>query len=348
MKKTLIIGGLIAMIIGCVLTFRIKTSDGLDIIVMMPNTGTGASIAKYLNIGVDMFCKDNPEARIRIVDSCTDPAKAVTAFRQEMLKKKADVVVTVLSPIGSAIIPVANEFGAFVIATAAVTVSPGECTNFVRFNPSSSDVVSPIADYVKSKYKNVVVFHPTDEFGISCASIFNKGIDGSTKSIDIPYGLKDNDVRPLVRKAIESKPEAIFVIGYGTTYINIFKGLKEHGFNGEVLAEYGVTNPDVIQALDKLFAEVTFSGFDIDKTCPETEEARQFVKRVKQDGATPYIGIVLMYTSLELATHLEKTGSLTQDEVVKIGEWSAFGVKSLLHKKGDSSYPLTVIRHDRY
>ena len=164
MKKVLIICAVIIAVIGIAVVFRAKTGDGTDIIVMMPNTGTGASIAKYLNIGVDMFCKDYPDAKIRIVDSCTDPAKAVTAFRQEMLKKKADVVVTVLSPIGSAIIPVANEFGAFVIATAAVTVSPGECTNFVRFNPSSSDVVTPIANHVKSKYKNVVVFHPTDEF----------------------------------------------------------------------------------------------------------------------------------------------------------------------------------------
>ena len=348
MKKILLVGALIIAFVGLIIMLKPKGSDGAkDIIVMMPNTGTGASIAKYLNIGVEMFCKDYPNTKIRIVDSCTDPAKAVSAFRQEMLKKKADVVVTVLSPIGSAIIPVANEFGAFVIATAAVTVSPGECTNFVRFNPSSSDVVMPIADYVKSKYTNVVVFHPTDEFGISCAGIFNKGIVGRTKCVDIPYELKDNDVRPLVRKAMEANPEAIFVIGYGTTYINIFKGLKENGFSGEVLAEYGVTNPDVIQSLDKLFAEVTFSGFDIDKVRPETEEARQFVERVKQYGSTPYIGIVLMYSSLDLAMRLEREGSASQDAVVNFGEWNAFGVKAHLHTKGDSSYPLTVIKHDR-
>ena len=205
----------------------------------------------------------------------------------------------------------------------------------------------PIANYVQSKYKCVVVFHPTDEFGISCAEIFNKSVSGTTKCVSIPYGMKDSDVRPLVRKAMDVSPEAVFVIGYGTTYINIFKGLKEHGFRGEVLAEYGVTNPDVIQALDKLFAEITFSGFDIDKVRPDTEDACRFVERVKRYGSTPYIGIVLMYSSLDLAKRLEMEGAASQDSVANYGEWNAFGVRSFLSKKGDSSYPLFVIKHDR-
>ena len=54
------------------------------------------------------------------------------------------------------------------------------------------------------------------------------------------------DPRNEVVKILSTKPEAILILGNPTIgYINLFKHLKQSGYNGAILADATLTNPSV-------------------------------------------------------------------------------------------------------
>jgi ABC-type branched-subunit amino acid transport system substrate-binding protein len=294
-----------------------------------------------------MYSKDHSDSKIIIIDSESDPNKAISAYNQEALTNNASVIITALSPVSAAILPVAKANGAFQVALATTVSNAKGSDNLLRFLPSSIDATKSVAEYAAKKYKDVCVFYPNDDFGIACNNIFKKFFlakGTSQKLYSLSYNIKETDVRSLVQSALQNKPEAIFIAGYGNAYINIFKALRENNYTGDILAEYSVMNPDVVKNLGPLLDGVIFAGFEIDLTNPISEDAQKFIKVSREMKMDPSMVVAVMYNALSLIDDMRNNNKrITQEGFMKYGEWHKCGIKSKFVTPGETSFILELM-----
>lgn len=187
-----------------------------------------------------------------------------------------------------------------------------------------------------------------NEFGVSSANAFRKSFEtgGGKVSVQETFEIGDRDVRIAAGKLIGSKPDAIYVTGFGPGYCTAVKQLKELGFKGAVLTDATLTVPWVEEqvgtASDGAYcADVAFSEKDAnDKAFNDS-----YVKRFK---SKPSFVAAFAYDALKLASKAANESDGTRD-----GIYTALsGIKNFdgltgrigFDGKRDASFPLLVMR----
>jgi len=293
----------------------------------------------------------NSRIDVKVIDSQSTPVAALSALRQAALSGKPYAVVSTLSGTTVPVKEWTDSEGIFLIACVITDKVIDDKGLTQRIYPSAEDNAGPLAAFAKKRYRNVAILHSNDELGTAVRRVFERDFVGDDRNIALAdaYALKETEVRTLVTKFVEAKPDAILVTGIGPAFWAIIKELRSQKFPGAILSDASFADQTQIEALGDMANGVVFMGSETELTQPRTAEAQAFAQSFKTrfDKPVNYTGVTV-YESLRILNEMaDKHASLSNSDFEAMREWS--GVPGIIRMlpRGDCTYPWFVVRRDR-
>lgn len=317
----------------------------VKVLALLPLTGPGAEIGEYVKKGFDSYFAEKTNSVIRLIveDSKTNPKEALSILQQACLTSKPDLLIAALSGPALAVLPKAGDENLFVLVTSSTSdkVTAG-ATNVQRIYPNAEDWTGAIADFAHTNYSTVVLIHSADELGLSAAKVFRTRFESPTNQVIFSdsYPLSATDTRPLAAKAASFRSQAIYVAGLGPAYINMFKSLKESGYQGQLIADMSFSFPPYLKALGVITNEVIFMGT---KALLLTYEGR----KSDQSGIFPLLHVAecAAYDTLAVAENLAtRNEPFTQAAFGKMKSWQGVAGTYSFLTNGQCELPMFLIK----
>lgn len=269
MKKMLVFIALLVSVV-ILLFFANRFGDAVDgkhnVYAVLPLTGASSELGKNVRQAMDLYFESHPTSLINIVyvDSASVPEMAATAIRQKIINEENPIVISALSSVSGAVIPVVNSIGGFTFAILTLQVEKKTANkNYLRFDVNVNDVVLPNANYIAAHgVKSVTILFTNDEYGLSTARKYKAELKNRKVEVraEIAFSLSDINVREVVAKALSHQADGVVVCGNATpSYVNIFRELSLQRFSGEIFADLGFTNPFVYKQIGGICKQVVFS-----------------------------------------------------------------------------------------
>jgi branched-chain amino acid transport system substrate-binding protein len=242
-------------------------------------TGTAASLGEYLRNGIALGKEEvarryqgKLEMTVEILDSRNQPTDGLSALHAAMAMKRPDAVISSMSAVSKAIVPIVEQEGILtIVTTTALTDLPKNTRTVVRVYPTSEDFVRPVAEYMARKFDRVSLMFVDDDFGNSNQRLFTEIIKAAGKRVTAsePYKLTQADSRSIVAKLLSTSPQAVFVTGYGPAFSAVFKQIREASPDIPVFTEIGFANPAILATLGTTTEGISFDGTDLELSAPQ-------------------------------------------------------------------------------
>ncbi len=213
-------------------------------------SGEFAGMGEELNNGAILAAEEinqepnNTKIKLQIEDGKAVPKEALSAFNK-LLFSKIDAAIVAGD---NQILPVApriNEEKIPTIVTAVGSLGYLEQNKdkyMFHFSPSNYYCSYIVGQYAKDELSlnKVAILQMDSIFGKEGTKGF---IDGYKQQPVIMEQFQANEEpRATVLKVLDTKPDGIYITGYGPSYISAIKRLKEYGFEGVILSEPAVSN----------------------------------------------------------------------------------------------------------
>lgn len=340
---------LIAIIVIALLTFHFAGShhdnSKQNVYAIFPLTGSFAAGGKILTSTVDLFLQTYPDSDIEItyVDSQSDPSKAISAVRQGIVGDTHPVSILGITSVSSAVLPLLEEQDGFSFPVCALKTASIEGLNKCQFlSYDIKDVSGLPAEYAASKHSTAAIVFSNEDYGRDGAAAFRESFEqhGGTVLGEFPFALGNVEVRDVVNLAMQTKPDCLFIVGVTTAgYINLFKGVKEYGYSGEVISDIVFSSPFIYKTLGSIAENVVCVCCDSDFSIPQTEAGRNFRKLCLENGIDPYYGVVEVYDALLVIREILKSGkAFSQKTLLDIGTINGATCLLKFHKPGETQY----------
>ena len=336
-----------AVVVG-VVVFNMRqqqkdTADKKNVYAVLPLSGPVANVGKDLKSAMDLWLKITPEVPFDLiyVDSESQPLKAVTAIQQATLNEKEPIVITALSPISAAVIPVVAKQQGFSFGINTTDASKLEQNG--RFQLVASGLAEDektLYPYIAKNFKKLAIAYTNEELGKLSLLETKKFMQANGVEIvaEIPLEMNMPDVRIEALKAVESGADAVVVYGQATLpYANFFKELKKFDKRPVVLAAIQFSVPFVLDVLKESKDDIIFEAIDL--TNMSDEKHRAFYKEMQDKNQSVYLCSAYAFNVLEVIKYaLDNNLPLTWDSFQKLGSFDGLGGKIYFVGKGASLY----------
>ncbi len=279
-------------------------------------TGSVAQIGNDYLRGIELAAKrfniehDDLSITLVVEDGKNSAKDAVSAFNK-LLMNDVSIVLMVGDNHVNSTAPIAKKRRMPILAT--MTGS----TEFLKHNKEEPyifldwitiDLISSrLAQCAKNdlQLNKIGLLTLEDEYGKEAAIEFKKvyeGLGGKVIAAET-YGFESKDLGPQVTKLLSLKPNAIFVVGYGGAYISAINKLKELKFNGTILTDTSIMNPESKEGVVE-FSNIVYAD-SIYNDEPESDRKRQFVRNYKEEyGHVPSLFSAFGYDSLYIVAQI--------------------------------------------
>jgi branched-chain amino acid transport system substrate-binding protein len=337
-------------------------SDGksvkVKVIGLFPLTGPGASLGDYLKNGVQLAKEDAQkkypgiDIDIQLIDSKNQPKEGISALQSATTSSAPDVLISGMSSVSKAVVPVVEQKNIpTIVTTTALSNLPQGTKNVIRMYPTSEDFVEPIANHMAKKLDKVAVLYVNDDFGKRNQEVFADIIKKAGKTITVsePFELAQADSRATIAKVLATNPKAIFVTGYGPSFINIFKQLRESNKTIPIYTEIGFANPAVLTALGTTAEGIIFDGTEMELSEPSTPSVVSFKTSYesKFKGA-PYQVAGFAYDSISLIAQAKMkdggSGKVDKAGMIALSPFQGVMGPITLDTQGESRIKLQLMK----
>lgn len=337
---------------------KIAPTPVLKVAVLIPLTGPGASLGEYVKNGITLAegaIKEQLNGKliveVELLDSKSQPREAVSALQAMIARARPDVVISALSSVSNAVKPIVEQEGLLTVATTTALADLLDGSKHIlRVYPTSLNFVQPVAEYMAGRFKRVAIVYIHDDFGESNYRVFRTLMEGKGVAVVSAesYELLGADARSLVMKTVAAKPEAVYIVGYGPSYTNLFKQFKEQAQGVSIVADIALANPAVMGALGKDADGIVFDGTDTELTAPTTEAAAAFRKKYQERfGKEPFMVAGFAYDALMMlarASIIEgEFKAPTRKAVVSLSPYNGIMGRISLDEKGENNIPLRLM-----
>jgi branched-chain amino acid transport system substrate-binding protein len=322
-----------------------------DVLVILPLSGKGASHGEYVREGLQMFKQDHPDSRIQasIVDSESNPQKAVSGFEQQLLLHRPGAAISVLSLVSDTVAPIAERNHLLLIGVNTATDTfVNNYTVTQRINDRPLNHTAPLARLAAKRFGRVGIIHANEAFGAYCKTTFEAAFRESSQGelIVEPYNIDDRDQSPVVQRLLSRKPDAVYVAGYGQPYIAVFQALRTFNYRGPIFADINFSNPQVLSALGDAAEGVVFAAMGFNVSPPPSKQAAAFrasyQNRFKRE---PWLGSAFAYDSLAILDHLDRTNQpLQRSSIASLKEWPGIAAPLSFPSPGECQYSFQFVR----
>lgn len=316
-----------ALILTILLSCVHETTSAVRIGAILPLTGPASAIGEgmreTLEWKLDELKAEGKDIEFLIEDSQSDPKQAVTAFKSIVEIKNTEIVFTVLSSVGLALKPLAEEKQILLWAD----ITHPETTKNSQFVLRHANTVEKdsflLVEHIKNKsFSKISIIHQQDDWGQAMSDeILGLLKQSNIEAENIAIDHKESDFRTPLFKAIQKKSEAIIFIAVGPAAGLLIKQAKELNFEGAVYSSVGfILTPDA-QKIAGDFAKGTFYTTYLSNEEFDKDYRARF-------GKQPSISGFVSYTDIELLFYaIDQIQSTEPEHIIKF-------VKSLKEFKG--------------
>lgn len=346
-KILIIIGIVIALAV--ILTLSLKTqnqsSGKLQVFAVLPLSGAAAAPGNDAMKAMQTFAAVNPDIEIVFIDSESNPAKAITAVNQKLATVQKPIVISAVTSISAALVPLVSSKGGFTFCLATLDTPVFEkLKDFQRLSHGTTDALAAVADHIKSHYKNIVIISSNEEYGIGGAKAMEAMLQNKVKIAEIiSYNPADLNVRETVAKAAGIKNiDAIFVIGVmSPAYLNIFRTMSQQKLQDriDIVADISFSIPGVHNQLKEYADGIIFPCLDSDLSAPETEPGKSFRQQCLNNQYPAYYVPAQATDILNLIKYLyDNKIPINQKNISDIKVWKGVGCDIVLQPAGGCLY----------
>ena len=314
MKKIWITVGLVslaALFIAVIVLRQQSSREDIVIGAVLPMTGDAAKYGKWIAQGaqqaVDEINQNNGvngrHLRLAIQDSQTNPSAGTSAFQHLISADKPTAVLTTLTGVVRAIIPIADSKQVVLFANATLPgLTDGSEYVFRNVTNLSSDVPAMV-EFAKDSLSmpRIAILWRNDEFGVWGSKEFSRLYTKAGGNIvaSIPYEKDTDDFRSIVDKAANDSPDAVYALGYSEVG-KIARQAKEQGHNWQFLGITTMGDPEAIKLAGGtleggIYTEPSFSLSSSDAAVTEFKE-----KYHNRYGEDPDVWAATFYDSVKL------------------------------------------------
>ena len=306
-----IIGLLILLLPGIAISAGMKPGNPpaqkppVQVVAVIPETGPLADIGETEKLGITLALEDaeangSKALTMHYEDSNGKGPAAVSAVQKRLnFDKDRFFIITTTTPV-LATLPLFRDLkdDVFVLAqTMYPHASLGFPFSFTIY-PSSQQEVTLLADYALRKgYKKVAVLAIQNDWGTRSAQSFKEILNsggGIVTAIE-SYTFADKDFRTILKKVLDTKPDAILIYAYPSTFPTILKQYSELGSPVPLLANADFAIGTIIKDIpDQVLGNTVFPAprFVYGKDNPAIIK---FNDRVKKSCHTPTFDIAAFY-----------------------------------------------------
>jgi len=240
-----------------------QAEDAVKVGLILPMTGQQASTGKQIDAAVKLYQAVNGSTaagkKIEVIlKDDTGVADVAKRLAQELVvnDKVAFLAGFGLTPIALAVAPIATQAKVPEVVMAAGTSSITDASPFVvRTSFTLAQSAVPMAEWaVKNGINKVVTLVSDFGPGIDAEKSFTERFksDGGTVIESLRVPLRSPDFSPVLQKAADAKPDAVFVFvpsGQGAQFVKQFveRGLDKSGI--KLIATGDVTDDDQLNGM---------------------------------------------------------------------------------------------------
>lgn len=198
---------------------------------------------------------DGRKVEVAVVDDEGNPTTALTKIRQEIAKKKPDLVLNAgPSTITAATLPVfkQNKILSFNIAPTEDSGDPEAYPLNFDLTGSPDDYTNGLLPYFAEKgYRSAGIIHSSTANGVA----FDTAVTAALKAEGIPvldsqeYDPTALDMTPQLQSIQAKKPDVLLLNGYGAPVGYLLKGIEKLGWDVPVIGDGSVSATGLIATL---------------------------------------------------------------------------------------------------
>jgi branched-chain amino acid transport system substrate-binding protein len=305
--------------------------DSVKIGLILPMTGQQATTGRQIDAAIKLYLAKNGttvagrKIEVLLKDDTSVPDVAKRLAQDVVVNDKAAVLMGFgLTPIALATAPIATQAKVPQIVTAAATAMITEASPYiVRTSFTLPQASVPTAEWAfKNGIKKVVTLVSDYGPGLDAEKWFSetlKGLGGEVENLRVP--LRSPDFAPILQRAADAKPDAIFVFvpsGAGAQFMKQYRerGLDKSGI--KLIGTGDVTDDDQLDAIgDVALGVITVHHYSANHDSPEN---KAFVADFKKanNGLRPNFMAVAGYDGMHLVFEaLKKTnGDADGDKLI--------------------------------
>ena len=333
----------------------------LRIGVILPMTGGSAYIGESIKKGMEIARQVYEEQTrpkpfkldVEYVDSSGSASRVVTAYHNLVDIKGVQAIIAVQQGV-KALIPMAARDKRVLLATSVPDNGiTGQNHWTFRFFINAESDSSTIADYAYRKLglRRAALIYVNDSMGTSYRDSFSHHFTklGGKIVAEESFNPTDTTFRTQVLKIKEAHPDAVYIIGYGTSMANIPIQLREADVNATLLAVGTISQPEIMKAAGAAANGIYYTTSEFSTFAPKTPELKDFVNKYRaRFGNVPVFFEVFGYDSLRLLLHVARLGGVTPEqmrhELFRVKDLPMAVGKVTVDPNGDVRFPVVVKR----
>lgn len=288
----------------------------LRVVAVLPLTGNASFLGKYIKNGLEVAVRHvnasggilGRKLEVAYEDSKNDPKQAVTILRRLHGGNKPDVLISAMTGVSKAIIPLATEAHIPLIATTASAAGLPKLSPYAFRLFITASLDAPVMAQFALKQlgkKRFAILAVNDDFGKSYAEIFTREVKGGGAKIVYSgfFGKGEKDFRGLIAQVEKANPDAIYILGYGNNLGVLPMQIREAGLSSTILSIGTIGQPNVLKQAGSALEGAYFTTTLFDPSAT-TGPGKKFVSDYEQMyGDKPNYFAAFAYDAIGILAH---------------------------------------------
>ena len=222
----------------------------LLVLALLPLSGGSADQGRWIQQGLELAAAeinaaDPGSVQLLYEDTGGSSARAISAYRQQRLRKGVPAVITWGSGVGLALHPLVNadEVIQIGVATAASSYSSPDDYNFRNF-PTAERETAFLSQSILGQLSisRVGILRQNTDYGVSCAEAFRRSFSarGGTVVLEEELEPGDRDFRPQLLRLKRSAVRLIYLASYSTAGALVLRQARELGLTARFIASVAI------------------------------------------------------------------------------------------------------------
>lgn len=297
---------------------------------ILPLTGNASTIGEQMKSGMELAVDDLNAAggiagkslRVIFEDSKNDPKEGVSLFNRLTSTEKVPVVVSAMTGVTKAIIPLSATTKTVVMATGASAsgITHGSDYAYRLFITADLDATT-MAKFAADKLglSKVAIVHVNDDFGVSFSRIFKSTFEANpSKSVvyEEAFEKGTTDFRSLVTKLKEVSPDGIYLLGYDNNLGILPLQIRQAGIKAPIMSIGTIGQPSVREQAGEALDGAYFTTTDYAADKPTNPEAETFTASyLKKFGKAPTYFSAFSYDAVHVLADAISEGGASPDAI---------------------------------
>lgn len=327
-----------------------EENNTIKIGAILPLTGPASFIGEQhksgINYAVDMINGNKSNKKINVIyeDDKGEAKNAISAFNKLTQTDGVNIVITAMSSSSLALIKPAEEDKVVLFANCGYPTIAKKSNWVFRNFPSSKQEVEKMIVFLANKQMldKMGILYIDDAYGESAKNEIVSNLKKFNKEPLFIESYRNNtiDYKPFIFKALSTKPNRIYVFGYGSPTARLIKQIRAAGYSKTLIGSYNFSVAPIYTTDNKQLEGSYFTSpkFDLESN---VERVKQFKLNYKKKyGKDPVWNTIVEYDAINIIYKAMSNNTINNGENIKkslrnIGDYNGIAGKYKFNKYGE-------------